>query len=248
MTKQEIKVLIFQMQIHQTTHHQRAAGALNHCQLLQTRHHHTSGPTKVLIFSIAATPAQRTLGSNRQTPPLSSAPRPAPPSFRTDFPALLPGTRIYRCIMCTWHELPGFKASRNWDFLRQQSSAATVDYIPHALNHLGTDGRSSWSGSGSLQIQDPSFLSNNQQLVNFINANDHSTPPHWSIKTYTQSFFNHYSNENCKVFKIDRTFNTTAHLLPRQAFAAAPVLTNVISLVQTWIMLTDALMLRLWTL
>ena len=81
----------------------------------------------------------------------------------------------------------------------------------------------------TLHIRDPTFLSDNQQLVNFINANDHSSPPLWSIKNYTQTFFNHFSAESCKVFKIDRSFNSTAHLLARQAFATTPISTQMSS-------------------
>jgi hypothetical protein len=31
--------------------------------------------------------------------------------------------------------------------------------------------------ASSLQLKDPSFLSDNERLVNFINASDHSSPP-----------------------------------------------------------------------
>ena len=69
----------------------------------------------------------------------------------------------------------------------------------------------------TLGVQQPFFLSDNQQLVNFFNGKDHNNPPHWEIKPFTQSFINNTSRNNARIFKIDRKLNTTAHVLATQA-------------------------------
>jgi hypothetical protein len=76
-------------------------------------------------------------------------------------------------------------------------------------------------GIGSL-ICSPTFLSDNQQLVSFLNGADHSNPPMWNIKTFTQSFINNCSRCNGCIFKIDRKMNITAHLLAAQAYKLSP--------------------------
>lgn len=48
----------------------------------------------------------------------------------------------------------------------------------------------------AMHMQAPIYLTDNQQLVNFYNRTDHSSPPHWSIKFYTQKFNNHNSTNN----------------------------------------------------
>jgi len=69
-----------------------------------------------------------------------------------------------------------------------------------------------------LQTNDISFLTDNQQLVNFFNGQDLNSPPLWEIKPFTQRFLNEVSNQNIQVLKIARGFNATAHTLATQAF------------------------------
>ena len=70
----------------------------------------------------------------------------------------------------------------------------------------------------AMQGPQPFFLSHNQQLVNFLNGKDHSNPPTWEIKPYTQSFVNIISTNGGKIFKIARKLNITAHVLANQAY------------------------------
>lgn len=72
-----------------------------------------------------------------------------------------------------------------------------------------------------LQLQGLNFLSDNKQLVSFINSSNHSTPPDWRIKYLTQEFINCNQQSNFKMFKIRRrNLNQTAYLLAKQAFLA----------------------------
>ena len=69
----------------------------------------------------------------------------------------------------------------------------------------------------SLHFHNINFLSDNQELVNFFNNRDRSTPPDWRIKHLTQNFINSTMQRNTSVFKI-RSQNQTAHTLAKQAF------------------------------
>lgn len=69
-----------------------------------------------------------------------------------------------------------------------------------------------------LHIQNTSFLSDNQELVNFLNSSDQSTPPDWRIKNLTHKFNDSTRQRNTRVFKIRRNLNLTAHTLAKQAF------------------------------
>jgi hypothetical protein len=68
-----------------------------------------------------------------------------------------------------------------------------------------------------LNIMECSFLSDCEQLVRFINSLDHSNPPDWRIKPFTQIFSNLYRASSSKLLKISRNFNSTADALARQA-------------------------------
>lgn len=69
-----------------------------------------------------------------------------------------------------------------------------------------------------LSISDISFLTDSQILASFFNGPDLDKPPQWEIKPYTQKFLNATGNYNWKVFKVQRDFNVTAHVLANQAF------------------------------
>lgn len=62
------------------------------------------------------------------------------------------------------------------------------------------------------------FLSDNEQLVHFLNKEDLSNPPDWRIKPFTQLFSNYSDSRSSKVSKIHCGLNTTAHTLARQAY------------------------------
>lgn len=55
-------------------------------------------------------------------------------------------------------------------------------------------------------------------VLGLLGFSDHSHPPVWNIKTFTQRFINGASVNNGKIFKIHRKLNTTAHILATQAF------------------------------
>lgn len=69
-----------------------------------------------------------------------------------------------------------------------------------------------------LQIHNITFLSDNQELVNFFNSGDQSTPPDCRIKHLTQILINSTRQRNTKIYKIRRTQNHIAHTLAKQAF------------------------------
>jgi ribonuclease HI len=70
-----------------------------------------------------------------------------------------------------------------------------------------------------MNLTNISFLSDCQQLVHFLNAADHSNPPDWRIKHFTQLFSNHSRSREFKIFKINRHLNTMADALARQALS-----------------------------
>lgn len=47
----------------------------------------------------------------------------------------------------------------------------------------------------AMNIQDPVFLSDCQQLVSFLNKAD-MWPPHWNIKCLIQKFINHLNHRH----------------------------------------------------
>jgi hydrogenase maturation factor HypF (carbamoyltransferase family) len=67
-----------------------------------------------------------------------------------------------------------------------------------------------------LNMQQIIFLSDNQQLVHFLNALDQANPPEWRIKHFTQMVTNFTRQRNARILRIQRTQNKTADV--RQAF------------------------------
>lgn len=61
------------------------------------------------------------------------------------------------------------------------------------------------------------FLSDNQQLVHFLNDQDQTNPPEWRIKYYTQVFCNFTAPTNTRSYRIQRTQNQTTDALAKQA-------------------------------
>lgn len=75
--------------------------------------------------------------------------------------------------------------------------------------------------SQALSLSNPSFWTDNQQLVHFFNGDDHDNPPDWAIKPYTQTFLNIIQAIGGNIRKIDRAHNVTAHTLATQAFRSS---------------------------
>ena len=55
-----------------------------------------------------------------------------------------------------------------------------------------------------LHLQHTNFLTDNQELVLFLNASDHSNPPDWRIKHFTQLFIDFTEQSSTRIFKIQR--------------------------------------------
>lgn len=68
-----------------------------------------------------------------------------------------------------------------------------------------------------IGLQRVNFLSDNQQLVNFLNAQDQTNPPEWRIKYYTQIFYNSTAPRNTRLYMIQTTQNQTTYTLARRA-------------------------------
>jgi hypothetical protein len=59
-------------------------------------------------------------------------------------------------------------------------------------------------------------LSDNQQLVHFLNGADLSNPPDWRIKPYTQMISSLLAGTSSSIRKIRRSQNQMADVLARQ--------------------------------
>jgi hypothetical protein len=66
-----------------------------------------------------------------------------------------------------------------------------------------------------MNLTNVNFLSDYEQLVHFLNVDDQSNPPDWRIKYFTQLFSNHSRSKQSRLFKINRSLNTTADALAR---------------------------------
>lgn len=85
--------------------------------------------------------------------------------------------------------------------MAEAAALALASDIVHRLNMTGTN-----------------FLSDNEQLVSFLNKQDLSNPPDRRIKPFTQRFYNNTASSSARIFKIHRSLNLTAHILAQQAF------------------------------
>jgi ribonuclease HI len=70
-----------------------------------------------------------------------------------------------------------------------------------------------------LNLQQIHFLSDNQQLVQFLSAVDKGNPPDWRIKHFTQVFTNHTRHGDKRILKVHRSQNQTADNLAKQALS-----------------------------
>jgi ribonuclease HI len=71
-----------------------------------------------------------------------------------------------------------------------------------------------------LEFHNTNLLSDNQQLVHFLNGADLSNPPDWRIKPYTHIISSLMAGTNSIVRKIRRAQNQMADSLARQALSA----------------------------
>jgi hypothetical protein len=68
-----------------------------------------------------------------------------------------------------------------------------------------------------LNISEATFLSDNQQLVTYLNSTSAVQLPRWDAKIYTQHFKNASEGRHFRIYKISRNLNRTAHVLVSQA-------------------------------
>jgi ribonuclease HI len=71
-----------------------------------------------------------------------------------------------------------------------------------------------------LQLQQATILSDNQQLVNFLNGTDLAHPPDWRIKPYTQLIHASVHTTSTCIRRINRRQNQMADSLASQALSA----------------------------
>lgn len=151
---------------------------------------------------------------------------PGPPHYKALLPAILPGTRCYadsstapditlqvsRSAGLGMFIVNGHTSTTSTIYVKAvMGSCNTVIMVEAAALALGAQILK------ALNVQQPFFLSDNQQLVTFFNG-DHINPPYWDIKPFTQAFINISSAIGGKIFKVDRNLNTTAHVLASQAY------------------------------
>jgi len=125
---------------------------------------------------------------------------PIVPPFRLGTPELECILSIHRCI----RHRPS--TSRRW--WRRPHRSLMAEAAALALAAIITE---------RPNLHQINFLSDNQQLVHFLNASDQANPPDWRIKYFTQLFSNYTSQRDTRIFKIQRPQNQTADILARQA-------------------------------
>jgi hypothetical protein len=70
-----------------------------------------------------------------------------------------------------------------------------------------------------LSFNNITFLSDCQQPVHFLNLADQANPPDRGMKPFTHIFTTSFAYYHTKIYKINRTLNSTADSLARQAFS-----------------------------
>jgi hypothetical protein len=78
-----------------------------------------------------------------------------------------------------------------------------------------------------LHLQHINFLSDNQHLVHFFNAEDQANLQTGGSNTFTQVFANHTRQGDRRVLKIQRSQNHTADNLSRQALSQSQSASHV---------------------
>lgn len=152
---------------------------------------------------------------------------PTPPLYRLRIPALLPGSRCYTDASTPPDsplQVPR-RAGLGVFIIDTQFQPTATIYIKAVLN-ASTSVLMAEAAAialaaqvvSALDIRNMSFPTDNQQLVKFLNSNNHDTPPRWDTKFFTQSFINNTRNCDPKMFKVPRNLNTTELVLATQAY------------------------------
>jgi ribonuclease HI len=160
-------------------------------------------------------------------------------SYHIAVPSLLQGCRCY-VDASTAPDQPNMqprKAGLGVFILNLQEQPAQVLYITAAIYDCSSVIMAEAAGlalasaiTANLNLTGVNFLSDSEQLVRFLNQQEHSNPPDWRIKPLTQIFINNATATASKVYKVHRTLNTTADSLARQALQASMQANHMIQL------------------
>ena len=121
---------------------------------------------------------------------------PTPPLYRVLLPVLLPGTRCYTDAS-TAPDSP-MQVTRQaglgiFIVTTQLQTSTAIDIKAKLTNSTSVIMAEAAAVAlaapivSGLNIQNPFFLSNNQELVSFFDGFDHTTPPQWEIKSFRVS-------------------------------------------------------------
>jgi len=150
--------------------------------------------------------------------------------YTVQVPALLPGVRCYvdASTVPDHPSLPPRMAGLGILFVNTQVQPAQTIFIKAQLTGVQSVPIAEAAAlaltarvNESLNFDNTTFLSDCQQSVHFLDQQDHTHPPDWRIKFFTQSFTNCSVHRRAKILKINRNLNTTADGLARQAFSAS---------------------------
>jgi hypothetical protein len=154
---------------------------------------------------------------------------PAPPFFRLHLQALLEGPRCYSdaAIQPDGHSHAIRPAGLGVFILDTHTNPPQAFFLQVRMDNCASVIMAEAAAmataakvSTALHLQAPNYLTDSQQLASYFNSADRSPTPDWRIRHITQNFINLTGNSNCKIFKISREQNVTAHTLARQASRA----------------------------
>jgi len=143
-------------------------------------------------------------------------------------PALIPGVRCYvdASTAPDHPSLPPRMAGLGIFFVNTQVQPAQMIYIKAQMSGTHSVLMAEAAAlalaavlNDALNFNNTAFLSDCQQLVDFLSLNDHTHPPDWRIKFFTQLFINCSARSHAQIFKISRNLNSTADSLARQALS-----------------------------
>jgi hypothetical protein len=156
-------------------------------------------------------------------------------SYATAIPALLPGSRCYVDASTSSDQVGAAPtiAGLGIFILNFQVQPTQMIYIKATLTSYSSvimvEAASLALASSitrAMNIHNCNFLSDCQQLVQFLNKDDLSNPPDWRIKPFTQVFSNNAAHTSSRIIKINKNLNTTADALARQAYTSSALELN----------------------
>ena len=134
-------------------------------------------------------------------------------------------TMLHRCLNSARSNSLSSQRSWNWSLHHQHTGVSSIKHFYQGrnakFNIRPNGGISSYDGSSCdpAKIESPGGnlqLSDNQQLVHFLNGADLSNPPDWRIKPYTQMISSLLAGTSSSIRKIRRSQNQMADVLARQ--------------------------------